>query len=406
MDPVRNPYSPGAGSPPPALVGRDRQLETFDVAVQRLALGRSAKSRLLTGLRGVGKTVLLREFAQIARGHGWVHEQIEATEDLVFVDGIATLIRKALLRLSVAERARDRARRALGTLSAFKLRYQIPDLGGDVSIEVDPTPGRADTGILEEDLAELFIQVGGVAGDGGVGVLLVIDEVQYLSQSSMAALIVGLHRVSQEQLPFMVAGAGLPSLPSLAGEARSYAERLFDFPVIGSLGAEDSRLALSRPAEDEGVVWAPEALDRVLDLTQGYPYFLQEFGKQAWDVAEGPGMIWDGDVAAAVPIATDELDTGFFRARLDRTTDSERNYLRAMASLGPGPHGSGDIAEALGKTTAQAGPVRDSLIKRGLVYSPRWGRLAFTVPMFDEYAIRALGPVDPELTRGDSPNGA
>lgn len=394
MDPVRNPYSPGAGSPPPALVGRDAEMEAFDIAVQRLTLGRPAKSQLLTGLRGVGKTVLLREYGQTARRHGWVHAQVEATADLEFVETIATLVRKVLLRLRVRDRVRERARRALETLAAFRVRYEIPDTGGDVVFEIDPSPGRADTGILDEDLADLFIEVGEVARTDASGVLLTIDEVQYLSRESLAALIVGLHRVSQEQLPFMVAGAGLPSLPGLAGEARSYAERLFDFPSIGSLTDEDAELALSRPAEDEGVTWAPEGLARILEVTQGYPYFLQEFGKQTWDVATGWETIAAADVEAAIPIATAELDTGFFRSRLDRTTDSERHYLQAMAGLGAGPYGSGEVAAALGKTTSQVGPVRDALIKRGLIYAPRWGRLAVTVPMFDEYVARTLGPPD------------
>ena len=397
MDPVRNPYSPGAGSPPPALVGRDRELEAFDIAIQRLTLGRSAKSRLLTGLRGVGKTVLLMEFGRIARSHNWVPQQIEATEDLAFVTGIALLVRKALLRLRVRHRVRDGAKRALGVLSAFMIRYQIPDAGINVALEADPASGRADTGVLDEDLAELFIEVGQVARDDGIGVLLMIDEVQYLSQADLAALIIGLHRVSQEQLPFMVAGAGLPSLPGLAGEAKSYAERLFDFPEIGSLTSKDARLALTRPAEAEGVTWTDAALGQAFELTQGYPYFLQEFGKGAWDVAAGHDDIGRADIGAAdidaaTPIVVRELDTGFFRARLDRTTDSERNYLRAMASLGPGPHKSSEVAKTLDKTTAQAGTVRDALIKRGLVYSPRWGLLAFTVPMFDQYLTRALGP--------------
>ncbi len=279
-------------------------------------------------------------------------------------------------------------------LSAFKIRYQIPDTGVDVTLEADPAFGSADTGVLDEDLATLFTEVGAVARTDGVGVLLTIDEVQYLSQANLRSLIVGLHRASQEQVPFLVAGAGLPSLPGLAAEAKSYAERLFDFPRIGSLAPEDARLALTRPADDEGVRWTPQALERALQLTGGYPYFLQEFGKQAWDVAPGPHEITVGDMTAAIPIAVDELDSGFFRARLDRTTDTERVYLRAMASLGPGPHGSGEVARALGKTTAQVGPVRDALIKRGLLYSPRWGRLAFTVPMFDTYITRTLGRHD------------
>jgi len=389
MDPVRNPYSPGAGSPPPALVGRDRELETFDIAVQRLTQGRAAKSQLLTGLRGTGKTVLLREFGRLAQNHDWVHEKIEATEDLVFVEGVSVLVHKALLRLRIRDRIRDRVRRAFGALSAFRVAYRVPDTGIDVALGVDPAAGRTDTGFLDEDLAELFIAVGEAAQAGGIGVLLTIDELQYVSQKNLAALIVGLHRVSQEQLPFMVAGAGLPSLPGLAGEAKSYAERLFDFPEINSLGPADARLALSRPAVAEGVAWSAAALDSVADLARGYPYFLQEFGKHAWDVAAGPDVIELSDVDSAASIAVHELDTGFFRARLARTTDAERTYLRAMAALGPGPCRSGEVASALAKTTAQAGSVRDSLIKRGLVYSPRWGQLAFTVPMFDEHVNRA-----------------
>ncbi len=397
MDPVRNPYSPGAGNPPPALVGRDGELARFDVSVQRMTIGRSAKSQLLTGLRGVGKTVLLREFSRTARSHGWVHEHLEATEDLVFVEAIAAQVRKALLRLRVRDRVRDRARRALGALSAFKVRYQVPEIGSDVTLEIDPVQGRTDTGVLDDDLAELFIAVGEVARGDEIGVLITVDEMQYLSRQNLAALIVALHRVSQEQLPLMVAGAGLPSLPGLAGEAKSYAERLFDFPVIDSLSPADAALALRRPAEEEGVTWAADALDRVVGLTSGYPYFLQEFGKQSWDVADGPDTITVADVEASLPIATAELDTGFFRARLDRTNETERSYLRAMAGLGPGPYPSGEIAAALGKKTTQVGPVRDQLVRRGLVYSPRWGRLAFTVPMFDQYVARTLGPLGHDL---------
>lgn len=385
---MRNPYNPGAGRPPPALVGRGRELETFDIAVQRLTLGRSAKSQLLTGLRGTGKTVLLRELGRIADHHDWVHEKIEATEDLAFVEVISILVSGALLRLRVHDRIRDRAIRALGALTAFRVAHRVPDIGIDVDLGVEPAVGRADTGILAEDLAELFIEIGEVARAADLGVLLTIDELQYVSQANLAALIVGLHRVSQEQLPLMVAGAGLPTLPGLVGEAKPYAERLFDFHEINSLTPDDARLALSHPAEAEGVAWSDAALESVLELTRGYPYFLQEFGKHAWDVAAGPD-IRQADVDAAAPIAWSELDVGFFRARLDRTTDAERAYLRAMAQLGPGPVGSGEVVKALAKTTAQTGSVRDALIKRGLIYSPRRDRLAFTAPMFDEYVARA-----------------
>jgi hypothetical protein len=387
MDPVRNPYSPGAGSPPPALVGRNAELEAFDIAIQRLGLGRSAKSLMLAGLRGVGKTVLLREFGQIAKGHGWIHQQIEATEDTRFAEAMAMLVRKALLRLSAGRRLADRSRRAFGVLKSFQLRWELPD-GTDVVVGVDPVPGLADSGVLDDDLAGLFIEIGELAKDRGIGVLFTIDEIQYLPKEHLAALIVGLHRVSQEQLPFMVAGAGLPSLPALAGEAKSYAERLFTFTDVDSLPPAEAHAALSKPAEDEGIRWHPGALDKVVETAEGYPYFLQEFGKQAWDVARGPDTISEEDVAAAIPIAISELDTGFFRVRIDRTSDSERAYIGAMASLGVGPYGSGDVAAAMGKTTTQVGPLRDTLIKRGLCYSPRYGVIDFTVPMFDEFVRR------------------
>jgi len=387
MDPVRNPYSPGAGSPPPALVGRDAHLGAIDIAVQRLAIRRSAKSLMLTGLRGVGKTVLLREFGRTAEAHGWTHVPTEAAESQRFVESMATLVRKALLRLSAARRAAERARRALGILRSFLVRWNLPD-GGELALGFDPIPGFADSGALDDDLAGLFAALGEFAQAHDTGVLFTVDEIQYLSQDELTALIMGLHRVSQDQLPFMIAGAGLPSLPSLAGEARSYAERLFSFPVIDSLPAGEAREALLSPAADEGVHWRPDALERIIDLTHGYPYFLQEFGKQAWDVAAGPDHITVADVEAAVPVAIHELDTGFFRVRIGRTTDAERAYLAAMGSLGPGPYGSGKVAAAMGKATTQVGPHRDALIKRGLCYSPRHGIIDFTVPMFDQFIRR------------------
>ncbi len=390
MDPVRNPYSPGAGAPPPALVGRGEEIAAFDVAVQRLGLGRPARSLLLTGLRGVGKTVLLRQFGRIAAGHGWVHQSLEAGENLDFVASVATLARKALLRLSAGQRLAERARRAFGALGSFQLRWR-PE-SGDVALGIDPTPGRADSGDLEEDLADLLGAVGEAARERATGVLFTIDEIQYLAKDSLAALIVALHRSSQEQLPLMVAGAGLPSLPALAGEAKSYAERLFAFREIDSLEPEEAALALEAPAEAEGVRWQPEALEVVLATTKGYPYFLQEFGKQSWDVAAGPAIITRGDVEAAVPIAKEELDTGFFRVRLDRSTAGERAYLAAMASLGAGPYRSGDVAAAMGRTTLGAGSLRDALIKRGLCHAPRRGVIAFTVPMFDDFVRRRLIP--------------
>ncbi len=360
------------------------------VAVKRLALGRFERSQLLTGLRGVGKTVLLNEFGRIAEAEGWVYSHLEATEDIRVATAIAALTRRALLELNLRERAKDRARRALGALRSF-IRVHVP--AGDVGtlvIDFEAQPGRADSGDLDGDLSGLFVELGETARDAEAGVLLTIDEIQYLGRPELSALIVGLHRVSQLGLPVLVAGAGLPSLPGLAGEARSYAERLFSFIDIGSLGPDDARRAVVAPVEDEGARWAGDAVDRVVALTEGYPYFLQEFGKQAWNTATGT-RIELADVEAAVVFALDDLDRGFFRARIDKTTDTERDYLRAMAGLGgPGPYRSGDVSRAMGKKTTQTGPVRDSLIKRGLCYAPRHGELAFTVPMFDDFIRRAL----------------
>ncbi|MDE2691288.1 MAG: ATP-binding protein [Acidobacteriota bacterium] len=389
MDPTRNPYSPGAGSPPPALVGRDAELETIRIAIERLRLGRFAKSVILTGLRGVGKTVLLQEFRRLGQSRNWVCQPLEASEGMRFPQAMAELVRKVLLRLSPAQNLADRAKRAFGVLKSFQVRWNLPD-GGDLTVGLDPVPGRADSGLLDEDLAGLFSEVGEAARERGKGVLVTVDEVQYLKRKDLAALIVGLHQVNQEQLPFLVVGAGLPSVPALAGEAKSYAERLFNFRSIDSLDGDDARAALVKPADEEGVVWQPDALDRIVDETQGYPYFLQEFGKQVWDLADGPVEITATDVDSAVTTAVDELDTGFFRVRIDRTTDSEREYLVAMASLGEGPYASGRVAATMGRDTPGVGPVRDKLIKKGLCYSPRWGEIDFTVPLFDDFVRRRL----------------
>lgn len=390
MDRVRNPFNPGAGSKPPLLSGRDDQLEAMTVAVSRLALARFERSMLLKGLRGVGKTVLLNEFATIAEREGWITAHLEATEDVHVPTAVATLSRRVLLELSLTERAKERARRALGVLRSFvKIHVPAGD-AGPLTIDFAEHPGRADSGQLDGDLSGLFIELGETAREADTGVLLTIDEIHYLGKTELAALIVGLHRVSQLALPVLVAGAGLPSLPGLAGEARSYAERLFTYVDIGSLREFDARRALVGPVEDEGASWSDDAVERVLRDTQGYPYFLQEFGKQAWNVSDGP-VIALPDVDAAATLAQDDLAQGFFRARIDRTTDAEREYLRAMARIGgPGPYRSGDVSRAMGKKTSQTGPVRDSVIKRGLVFAPRHGEVAFTVPMFDSFLRRAV----------------
>lgn len=393
MNRVQNPYSPGAGAPPPALVGRQQPLEDMDVALERRLIGRSAKGIMLTGRRGVGKTVLLAEFAARALRFGYVHEHIEAGDGVDFAREVASAVRRVLLQLQARQRrpmaraARAQVRRALGVLKAFSVR--LPQ-GPEFTLEVAPVPGPADSGDLAIDLAGLLRETGEAARALSAGVLLTLDELQYLAPSDLSALIVGLHRVEQAALPVQVAGAGLPSLPGLLGEVRSYVERMFTFVDIGALSAPDIAEALSRPARDAGVHWTDEAIVRVAETSEGYPYFLQEFGKTSWDVAPGPSHIGLSDVTQGIPLAEAELDGSFFRVRFDRTTDGERAYLRAMAHLGPGPHATAEVAKAMRRTVQQVGSVRDSLIRRGLLFAPRWGLIDFTVPMFDRFLRRAL----------------
>jgi AAA ATPase domain len=385
MDPVLNPYSPGAGTRPPALVGRDGEIEAMDIALRRLRLGRDGRSQMLTGLRGVGKTVMLNEFEHLAGGRGYFHEHIEVSEDGDLAPRLAAAFRRILLSMDARKRIGERIRRALGVLKAFSVR--LPG-GPELGIDVDAVSGPADSGDLATDLSGLFVELGEVARDHDTGVLITVDELHYVNLRTLEAVVMGLHRAAQLRLPITIAGAGLPSLATLTGEAKSYAERMFTFPVIGSLPAEQAREALVVPAADEGVSWEDAALDRVVAATRGYPYFLQEFGKQAWDAAAGPRRIDDDDVARSIPVATAELDDGFFRVRTGRTSDPERAYLRAMAELGPGPVRSGDVARLLSRKTTALGPTRDGLIRKALCYSPRYGEIDFTVPLFDEFMKR------------------
>ncbi len=385
MDAVSNPYSPGAGTRPPALVGREEQIDAMDVALQRLLNGRDGRSQMLTGLRGVGKTVMLNEYEILAESRGFFHEHIEVSEDGDLATRLVAAFRRVFLAMDARQRIGERITRALGVLKAFSLR--LPN-GPEIYIGVDAVFGPADSGDLAVDLSGLFVELGEVARDHGTGVLLTIDELQYVSRHVLEALVMGLHRAVQLQLPVIVAGAGLPSLATLTGEAKSYAERLFTFPVVGSLPPSQAREALTVPAADDGVHWDEGALDEVLLVTGGYPYFLQEFGKQAWNIAAGPERITEEDVHLSLPIATAELDDGFFRVRTGHTTDAERLYLRAIAELGPGPARSGEVAKLLGKPSTALGPTRDGLIKKALCYSPRYGEVDVTVPMFDAFMKR------------------
>jgi len=389
MDSVRNPYSPGAGSPPPELAGRDLLREQLRVALARILNGKPAKSVLMVGLRGVGKTVLLDQVRKDAEAVGIYALRIEAPENKSLPAILAPQLRQGLLRLSKVENAKDTAQRALRALAGFAKALKVTYKDIEVGLDYGPEPGLADNGDLEVDLTSLLEQVGIAAKDAGTAVVAFIDELQYVKENQLAALISALHRCSQNGLPMTVVGAGLPQLRGMTGNAKSYAERLFDFPMIGPLTDAEAELAIVKPAKDEGVDYAPEAISAIIARTKGYPYFLQEWGKHAWDQArQSPISILDIESASTTAIAA--LDESFFRVRFDRLTPSERTYLRAMSDLGPGPHRSGDIADRLKRSVSSLGPVRSSLIAKGMIWSPSHGDTAFTVPLFDEFMRRIM----------------
>ncbi|MDQ2680024.1 MAG: ATP-binding protein [Candidatus Eremiobacteraeota bacterium] len=387
MDPIKNPFSPNAGAPPPALIGRDALIESFSVAARRIQAGRSQKSMLPTGLRGVGKTVLLNRFVDEARGLGYVVAQLEASESETFLETVATEIRNALYSLSSSAKVRGALNRALGVLKGFTLTLGLTDLS--LKLGVDTLPGKGDSGILSSDLTALFVAVGEAAREENSAVLIAIDELQYLNEEQLAAIIMAVHRVAQLGLPLLVIGTGLPQLPALAGNAKSYAERLFDYPSVGPLSRLEVFEAIRGPADAEGVAITDTALDRLHTITEGYPYFIQEWAYRVWNIALRSPISID-DVSAAEPEVLARLDESFFRVRYDRLTPREKQYLRAMAELGPGPHRSGDIANILGVKVESSSPLRSGLIKKGMIYSPQHGDTAFTVPLFDAFMRRTM----------------
>lgn len=389
MNPIRDPFSPSAGSPPPELAGRQELRESIHIAMERARIGRPAKSAMLVGLRGVGKTVLLDRLRMDAENSGIHTVRIEAPEGRSLPALLAPQLRQALLRLSQVAAAKDYAIRGLRALAGFasKLKVTFGDI--EVGMDYEPEPGLADNGDLEHDLQALFEQVGLAAKSAGTALVLFIDELQYVPEAQLAALITAIHRTEQRQLPVVLVGAGLPQLRGQMGNAKSYAERLFDFPTIGPLGPEAARQAIVKPLANEGVRISDEALQKILELTQGYAFFLQQWGSHTWRAAQAsPIGIDDVDKASVTAIAA--LDESFFRVRFDRLTPTEKKYLRAMAELGPGPHRSGDIAAQLGKAVNLLGPTRSSLITKGMVWSPSHGDTAFTVPMFDAFMKRIM----------------
>jgi len=387
MDRVRNPYAPGAGNPPPELAGRSEVLETAETALARVALGRSVQFPILVGLRGVGKTVLLVRINELAEKAGYLTIDIEAHEGKTLPQLIVPGIRKALFSLSGIENAKEKARRALRILKGFLSGLTISV--GDVEIGVDAEAGVADSGDLEADLPEMLVSLGEAAGAAERPVAIIIDELQYLSSTEFSALIMAMHKINQRSLPLVLVGAGLPQILGLAGNSKSYAERLFTYPKIGALAEADALAAIVNPANDEGVEYDEDAVHEILRLTERYPYFIQQWSHDAWNLAVGD-RITKSDIDLATPVSIASLDQSFFQVRFDRCTPSEKKYMRALAELGPGQHRSGDIAEKLRVSTTSAAPTRSALIKKGMIYSPIYGDTAFTVPLFDDYMRRAM----------------
>jgi hypothetical protein len=389
MDSVRNPFVPGAGSPPLELAGRDALLDEMRVVLQRARIGRHAKSAMLIGLRGVGKTVLLDRIRREAEEAGIQTIRIEAPEGRSLPAILAPQLRQGLLRLSQVASAKDYAVRGLRALAGFagKMKIKYQDL--EVGLDYEPEPGLADNGDLEHDLQALFEQVGRAAKAAGTAEAIFIDELQYVEEEQLAVLITAMHRIEQQQLPVILVGAGLPQLRGRMGNAKSYAERLFKFPEIGPLPRSEAERAIRVPLQKEGVEINADALSRLVDVTHGYAYFLQQWGFHAWEQAEHSPINLQS-VERALGSAVAALDESFFRVRFDRLTPKEKRYLRAMAELGPGPHRSGDIAACYFAKVTSLAPTRSSLIAKGMIWSPSHGDTAYTVPMFDEFMKRII----------------
>lgn len=385
MDAVRNPFAPGAGSQPPELAGRDGIIEDARIALQRALAGKHSRSQILLGLRGVGKTVMLNRIEEMADELGHLTSLIEAPENKALAALLYPRVHQVLRKLSFVESSKTTAHKAMRALRSFASAFKVEM--GDVSISVDPDPGVADSGNLEFDLSDLFVKVGEAARAAGKGWTLLIDEVQYLRDEDFSALIVAIHRANQKNLPVLFFGAGLPQAAALSGDAKSYAERLFSYPAVGALDKASAEAAIKNPIEDEGEQIQPDALDAIVSETRGYPYFLQEWGYQVWNTADA-SPISKLDVAQSAAEAIRRLDEGFFKVRFDRLTPRERDYVRAMAQLGAGPYRSSDVADVMGEKVQSLGPMRASIIRKGMIYSPSHGDIDFTVPLFAEYLMR------------------
>lgn len=391
MDKILNPFSPGAGTPPPELTGREEIIEQCQILLGRVKLQKPEKSLLMIGLRGVGKTVLLSKVEDLAHASGYQTIFLEACEEQNLAKLLVPPIKKLLYKLSLKEGVKNKVRQSISVLKSFissmKLSYRDIQFGVDIEAE----PGTADYGDIELDMPELFIALGEAAKEQNTPIGLLIDEVQYLSKQELSALIMSAHKIQQKQLPIVIVGAGLPTLPGLAGEAKSYAERLFNYPELGPLDYAAAKQALKKPTQESGADIDEKALKAIFKQTQGYPYFLQEWGYQAWNEAPS-SPINEDDVTKASLNVTSRLDTNFFRVRFDRLTPKEKEFLKAMATLPPKDvYKSRDVALLQEVSVQKLSPVRNSLIKKGMIYSPAHGYLAFTVPLFDQFIKRTMG---------------
>ena len=389
MDPIANPFSPGAGSPPPELVGRDAILEQTKILLGRVKQKRPEKSLLLTGLRGVGKTVLLNEMERLALANGYRTILVEAHEDKSLPALLAPHLRKLLFELNRIAGVGDKAKRALAVLKSFVSAVKVTVAEIEMGLDIEPEKGAADSGDIEADLPNLLVAVAEAAEERQAPVAILLDEIQYLKQHELSALIMAMHRMQQRQLPLVLLGAGLPILPGLAGESKSYAERLFNFPDLGPLSQSDAAKAVRDPVKVASVDVEEAALAEIFRLTKGYPYFLQEWGYQAWNRAVASPITLQV-VHDATDTVVERLDKNFFRVRFDRLTPGEKRFLRAMAEFGEGAHRTGDIAEKLGVKVHSLGPTRANLIRKGMIYSPSHGDMAFTVPLFDAFMRRVM----------------
>jgi AAA ATPase domain len=389
MNPLTNPFSPGAGNQPPELAGRSELLRQVEILLARTKAGRTEQSMFMVGLRGVGKTVLLNKVREMAQAQGYQALLIEAHESKALPNLLLPSLRQTLFALDRMQNVSQKVKRGLRVLRSFIGAVKVKVGDAEFGLDIDPETGSADSGDLEADLAELFVAVGEAAADRQTAVAIIIDELQYMTELEMSALIMATHRVSQRNLPLVLIGAGLPQLVGLAGKSKSYAERLFTYPELGALSLADASLALQGPVATQGVSFTPEALAEVFRVTQGYPYFLQEWGYQSWNMA-GQSPIDEDLIRQTTVASTARLDQSFFRVRFDRLTPREKDYLSALAELGTGNQRSGGVAERLGVKVQTIAPLRSSLIKKGMIYSPAHGDTAFTVPLFDQFMLRTM----------------